>query len=114
MKSKIILSLFVLVVFLAGLVSGFYAGMVGASASMSAELYAGGQTMRAALFSLEKNDIEKAKATLCNSIKTRINILELSSPTLSDQQLSEVSALKQHWLHNNIDKNLGKFREVCI
>lgn len=113
MQSKIIFSVFILAIFLLGLVGGFYAGVVGAAGSNSSQLYAGAQEMRAALMSLEEKDIKKAKSTLCGSIQTRLQILDLAQPALSKRKKDEVSSIKQAWLYDNINQSKDGFMDIC-
>jgi hypothetical protein len=113
MKSKLLFSIFVLSVFSLGGVGGFYAGIVGATGSNSSQLYAGAQEMRAALISLEKNDIKKAKATLCRSIETRLQILDLAKPVLHQRKKDEVSTIQQAWLYDNINESKEGFVAIC-
>ena len=113
MQSKIIFSVFILAIFLFGLTGGFYAGTVGAAGSNSSQLYAGAQEMRAALISLEGKDIKKAKSTLCRSIQTRLQILDLAQPALSKRKKDEVSSIKQAWLYDNINQSKDGFMDIC-
>lgn len=113
MQSKIIFSVFILAIFLLGLTGGFYAGTVGAAGSNSSQLYAGAQEMRAALMSLEEKDIREAKSTLCRSIQTRLQILDLAKPVLSKRKKDEVSSIKQAWLYDNINQSKEGLMEIC-
>ncbi len=112
-QSKFIFSVFILAIFLLGLIAGFYAGTVGATGSNSSQLYAGAQEMRAALISLEQNDIKKAKSTLCRSIQTRLQILDLANLVLSKRKKDEVSSIKQAWLYDNINQSKEGLMEIC-
>lgn len=114
MKSKIIFSVFILCVFISGAIGGFYAGIKSASGSMSSEIYSSSLVMGAALQSIENNETGKAKATLCRSIQTRLEILNLSKPILNDRKMSEISNFKQIALHKNINKEKDKLVAICI
>jgi len=113
MKSKFIFSIFILSIFLVGLSGGFYFGMVGATGSHSSQLYSGAQEMRVALVNIKNNDIERAKATLCRSIKIRLEILEFSAPVLHKRKEMEVSELQQAFLFRDIEQNKEELVAIC-
>lgn len=69
--------------------------------------------MRAAIISLNQNDIPQAKATLCRSIETRLQILELASPVLSEGKKAEVNAIKQAWPYKNVNASKDGYVEIC-
>ncbi|GAA5218830.1 hypothetical protein ACFSJ3_05770 [Corallincola platygyrae] len=93
MKSKIMLSTFVLVVFLFGLAGGFYAGVVGGAASTSGQLYAGAKEMQVVAKLIDKAEYAKAKDVLCTSLKFRIQALALVSPIQQASEKQEIDRL---------------------
>ena len=113
MQSKFIILIFTLMLFIVTLLVGFYIGTVSNAGSHSSQLYAGAQEMRAALMNLNKNDIPGARAILCRSIETRLQILDLAKPALTERKVEEVNAIKQAWLYKNINESKDDFMEIC-
>ena len=118
MKSKIIFSVFTLIIFLLGFFGGFYAGIVGGAGSYSSQLYAGAQEMSGALnylasYGSVKGNLQGAKTVLCRSINTRLNILDAAEPMLNPRKVDEISAIKQQWLFNNVNRSKENMDKLC-
>ena len=111
MKSKIIFSIFILVVFLSGIGIGMYSGLaVGAAPSVS-QLWAGAKEMQAAISYIDQQKPEKARSLLCNSIKTRVVIMDFVQPIKSEISSGQIKELEKY-LFNSKDKE--KLNAVCI
>jgi hypothetical protein len=113
MKSKIIFSIFVLLIFLSGIGLGMYGGLaVGASPSVY-QLWAGAKEMQAAISLIDKKEVKKARSLLCNSIKTRVVIMDFAQPIktkTSSTQLEEV----EDYVFGQIKKDKSELSEICI
>ena len=113
MKAKIIFSVFTLIIFLLSFFGGFYAGIVGGAGSYSSQLYAGAQEMSGALNYLEQGNLQGAKTVLCRSINTRLQILDAAEPMLNPRKVDEISAIKQQWLFNNVNRSKENMDKLC-
>lgn len=94
MKSKFLFAVFTLIIFVSGAGLGIYVGGSSAAGSNSSQLYAGSLELRAVYNLIEKEEYESAKNLICNSLVTRLNILELSKPMIGARKASEVDKLK--------------------
>jgi len=113
MKSKIIFSIFILFVFFSGIGVGMYGGIsVGASPSVS-QLWAGAKEMQAAITFIDKQEVDKARSLLCNSIKTRVVIMDFAQPIktkISSNQLEDVEG----YVFGQIKKDKSGLSAICI
>lgn len=111
MKSKIVFSIFVLIVFLSGLGIGLYGGVaVGASPSVS-QLWAGAKEMQAAISYIDQQKIDKARSLLCNSIKARVVIMDSVQPIKSEIFSNQIQKLEKY-VFNQKDKQV--LNKVCV
>lgn len=113
MKSKIVFSIFILVVFLSGIGVGMYGGLtVGASSSVS-QLWAGAKEMQAAISLIDKQEIKKARSLLCNSIKTRVVIMDIAQPIKNNTSSSQLDDVKDY-VFGQIKKDRAQLSAICI
>jgi hypothetical protein len=113
MKSRIIFSIFILLIFLTGLGVGIYGGIaVGASPSVS-QLWAGAKEMQAAISLIDKQEADKARSLLCNSIKTRIVIMDFAQPIKSSTSSNQIEELESY-VFGQIEKDKKEFSAICI
>ena len=112
MTSKIILSLFTLLIFLAGLGSGMYFGIAAGTAPAVGQLWAGAKEMQAAIILIDKNMPQKAKTLLCSSIKTRIVIMDLSKPLQGEIIVRQTQELEQ-FVYQNVAKGKSELSDIC-
>ena len=111
MKSKIIFSIFVLFVFLSGAAVGMYGGIaVGASPSVS-QLWAGAKEMQAAISYIDQQKTDKARSLLCNSIKTRVEIMDFVQPIKSEVSSGQIKELEKYVFSI---KDKQELSAVCI
>jgi len=113
MKSKIIFSLFVLMVFLSGLVAGFYGGILNAASPVIGQLWAGAKEMQAAISLIDKNELIKARNLLCSSIQTRLVIMDELQP-IKSKMVSNSQKELESYLYKNIKKDRAEFSATCI
>ena len=113
MKSKILLSIFCIVLFAAGLVLGWLGGTSASAGSNVSQLYAGALELRAIHHHIDKQDYAAAKRLICNSLKARHAILELAKPAISSRKSQEVEALYQSVLFDNVQRTLQNPGEGC-
>lgn len=114
MKSKILFAIFTLTIFISGAGLGIYVGGSSAAGSNASQLYAGSLELRAVYNLIEKEEYESAKNLICNSLVTRVNILELSKPMLGSRKASEVDSFKQSALLKNIQRNGTTLVGDCV
>lgn len=113
MKSKIIFSIFVLLVFLSGIGVGMYGGLaVGASPSVS-QLWAGAKEMQAAISLIDKQEVSKARSLLCNSIKTRVVIMDFAQPIKNNTSSSQLQDVEDY-VFGQMKKDKSELSAVCI
>ncbi|MDN3652524.1 hypothetical protein QWY77_07065 [Thalassotalea ponticola] len=112
MKSKILFSLFTLVIFVAGTLFGGYAGIAASNAPSVGQLWAGAKEMQAAIGLIDANEPNKARSLLCNSIKTRLVIMEMSEPLLNDGVKAQSKELE--YVAVNVAKTPDEMRGICI
>ena len=111
MKSTIIFSLFTLSIFVGGFFSGSYIGIAAGATPAVNQIWAGAKEMQAAIILINEND--KAKTLLCNSIKTRLVIMNMAKPaqtTIADRQLQEL----EESTYQRINKDKRALAEICI
>jgi hypothetical protein len=113
MKSKIIFSIFVLLVFLSGIGVGMYGGLAaGASPSVS-QLWAGAKEMQGAISYIDQQKPDKARSLLCNSIKTRVVIMDFAQPIKTNVSSNQVDEL-ENYVFGEIEKNKKELSALCI
>lgn len=113
MKSKIIFSIFVLLVFLSGVGIGIYGGIaVGASPSVS-QLWAGAKEMQAAISYIDQQKSDKARSLLCNSIKTRVVIMDFAQPIKTNVSSNQVEEL-ENYVFGLIAEDKEELSAICI
>ncbi|AWB57959.1 hypothetical protein [Colwellia sp. Arc7-D] len=113
MKSTIIFSLFTLSIFVGGFFTGSYIGIAAGATPAVNQIWAGAKEMQAAIILINENDVDKAKTLLCNSIKTRLVIMNMAKPaqtTIADRQLQEL----EESTYQRINKDKRALAEICI
>ncbi|GHE85476.1 hypothetical protein [Thalassotalea profundi] len=112
MKSKIIFSIFILFIFILGLAIGLYGGVkVGASRSVT-ELWAGAKIMQGAISYIDQQKPDKARSLLCNSIKTRVEIMDFVQPIKSRESSNEIEEL-EHYVFGLIEEDKSILTATC-
>ena len=112
-KSKIVFSLFTLCVFVAGFFSGSYMGLASSATPAVNQIWAGAKEMQAAITYINQDEVDKAKTLLCNSIKTRIVIMNMAKPAqtaIADRQLQEL----EESTYQRINKDKPGLAAICI
>lgn len=113
MKSKLLIAVFTLIVFLAGTFFGFYTGTSAAAGSNVSQLYGGSLELSAVHSLIEREEYESAQDFICTSLKTRMNVLKLALPTLGSRKASEVDNFMQGALAQNIDASMPEMTNRC-
>jgi hypothetical protein len=111
MKSKIVYSIFILFVFLSGLGLGVYGGISLGTSPASYQLWAGAKEMQGAISYIDQRKVDKARSLLCNSIKSRLVIMDLTHPIKSGSFVSNFKELEKY-VYNPKDKQ--ELTAVCI
>lgn len=113
MKSKIVFSLFTLCVFVVGFSSGSYIGIASSAIPAVNQIWAGAKEMQGAITLINRGEIDKAKTLLCNSINTRIVIMNMAKPVqtaVADRQLQEL----EESTYQRINKDMPELEAICI
>ena len=113
MKSKIIFSIFIVLIFLSGLGLGLYGGMAAGAAPSVGQLWAGAKEMQGAISLIDKEEPNKARDLLCNSIKTRLIIMELAKPLQTEAASRQVQELEEY-VYSNVTKDKTYLSKLCI
>ncbi|GAA6204713.1 MULTISPECIES: hypothetical protein, partial [Thalassotalea] len=113
MKSKIIFSLFIIFIFLSGLTAGFLGGILNAASPVIGQVWAGAKEMQAAISLIDKNELSRARDLLCNSIQTRLVIMDQLQPVKSETT-SNIHKVLEGYLYEDIKKDKPEFRATCI
>lgn len=85
---------------------------VGASPSVS-QLWAGAKEMQAAISLIDKQEINKARSLLCNSIKTRVVIMDFAQPIKSETSSKQLEDVESY-VFGQIKKDRAELSAVCI
>jgi len=112
-KSKIVFSLFTLCIFVIGFFSGSYIGIAFSATPAVNQIWAGAKEMQAAISLINQNEVDEAKSLLCNSIKTRIVIMNMAKPvqtSVTDRQLQEL----EESTYQKTDKDKQELTAICI
>jgi len=113
MKSKILFSLFTLIIFCSGLGIGAYFGVAAGSTPSVGQLWAGAKEMQAIVESINNENYHKAKQLACMSIETRVTIMDFANPFGSkviDSQTREV----EESIFSEATKNTTELSNVCL
>lgn len=112
MKSKIIFSLFFLFIFLAGLTAGFFGAILHSASPVIGQVWAGAKEMQAAISLIDKNELSKARTLLCNSIQTRLVIIEQLQPIKNEATFNAHEELNGY-LYQSIIRDKPELRATC-
>lgn len=113
MKSKIIFSLFILIVFLSGLTAGFLGGILNAASPVIGQLWASSKEMQAVISLIDEKKFSKARNLLCNSIQTRLVIMDQLQP-IKNETTSNSHKKIESYLYEDIRKDKPEFRATCM
>ncbi|MDP2560917.1 hypothetical protein [Psychrobium sp. 1_MG-2023] len=113
MKSKIIFSIFIVIVFLSGLGVGLYGGMAAGVVPSVGQLWAGAKEMQGAIYLIDKQESNKARELLCNSIKTRLIIMDMAKPLQTEASSRQVQELEAY-TYGSVKKGKAELNALCI
>ena len=94
MRNTIAYSLFVVVIFLSGLFIGVKVGTAMGAGSNSTELYNSVIHLSAVYQQIENDDLIDAKLSICDFVKTRVELLALGHQMLNRDREKEILDLK--------------------
>lgn len=94
MKNSIILAILGVFLFVIGLLAGASLGVSSGANSNSTELYNSTLQLSATYQLIENGEYEKAKQFICDSVKTRIQLLEIGKVIVKEQRAMEIENLK--------------------
>ena len=94
MRNTIAYSLFVVVIFLSGLFIGVKVGTAMGAGSNSTELYNSVIHLSAVYQQIENDDLIDAKLSICDFVKTRVELLALGHQMLNRDRAKEILDLK--------------------
>ena len=69
--------------------------------------------MQAAIFLIDKKESTKARNLLCNSIQTRLTIMESLQP-IKNEATSNSHKEFENYLYEDIKRDKPKFHAICI
>lgn len=113
MKSKVLFSIFVLLVFLSGIGIGIYGGLAVSSSPSVSQIWAGAKEMQGAISYIDQQKPNKARSLLCNSIKTRVVIMDFAQPIKTNVSSNQVEELK-NYVFGEIEKDKKELSALCI
>lgn len=96
MKNSIILAILGVVLFVTGLLSGASLGIASGANSNSTELYNSALQLSATYQLIEKGEHDKAKQFICDAVKARIQLLDISQMIVKEQRALEIENLKSN------------------
>jgi len=111
-KSKMLFSLFVLLIFVIGALFGGSITLSSIYAPSVGQVWAGAKEMQGAILLIDDDKPDKAKELLCNSIRSRLVIMEMTEPFLNKGLKEQASELEH--LTNSIKRAPKEFGGVCI
>jgi len=112
-KSKIVFSIYILLVFIFGLGSGLYLGFSVGISPQVYQLWAGANEMQAAISYIDRQENNKARALLCNSIKTRVEIINQVQLVQTDVMSHQVQELEKY-VYDNLEVDKEELKVTCI
>ncbi len=113
MKSKIIFSTFILLVFLSGAGVGVYVGGTVVASPLVYQVWAGAKEMQGAISYIDQQKSDKARSLLCNSIKARIVIMDFAQPIKTNASSNQVEEL-ENYVFGQIAKDKKELSAICI
>ena len=111
MKAKVVYSLFSVALFSLGACIGGYLGISASAGSNTNELYASSLQLLAAHQLIRDGEYDKAQEFICDSLKTKFSILELSQQILNADRSSEIDKIQINFEQQLKDSSLG---ETCV
>jgi len=112
MKSKIVFSTYILLVFIFGLGSGLYLGLSVGTSPTVYQLWAGAKEMQGAISYLDKQQYDKARALLCNSISTRVEIITYTQPVQTEYMSAQTQELEKY-VYNSLKTDKKELGAIC-
>ena len=112
MKSKIIFSIFTLLIFISGFGIGIYGGMSVVGSPTIGQLWAGAKEMQAAISFIDNQEPTKARNVLCNSIKTRLIIIGMTKPLQIEADSRQVQELEDY-VYGNVKSDEPELSSLC-
>ena len=113
MKSKIIFSIFIILIFISGLGIGIYGGMAAGAGPSVGQLWAGAKEMQVAISLIDNQESNKARNVLCNSIKTRLIIMGVAKPLQTEAASRQVQELEEY-VYSNVKNDAAELSALCI
>lgn len=113
MKSKLLFALFTVVISLLSLFAGFVAGTSNIAGSNVSQLYYGALELQAIQHYIDTQRYEEAKKLICNSLKARVNIMNLAKPMMSSRKSDEIDQFSQSLLVSEIENNEAALLDNC-
>ncbi|MBT0586145.1 hypothetical protein [Alteromonas oceanisediminis] len=114
MKSKLLISLFFIALFISGGALGLFVGVSGAAGSNVNQVFSGAVELAAISELIERKEYTEAQQFTCRSLKTRMAIMDAAKPFLGSRKLSETDALSNQVLLSNFEglqSSLGRYCE---
>ena len=96
MKNSIILAILGVAIFVIGLLAGASLGIASGANSNSTELYNSALQLSATYQLIENGEIGKAKEFICDAVKARIQLLDISQVLVKEQRAVEIENLKRN------------------
>jgi len=113
MKSKILFSLFILVVFCSGVATGAYLGVSAGASPAIGQLWAGAKEMQAIVSLIDKAEHEKAKQLACMSIGNRVTIMNYAKPFSSETIDRQTKELEES-VFKKIEQDKKALGKLCL
>ena len=109
--NKIITSVFVIFFFLAGIGIGGYFGVALGTSPSVGQVWAGAKEMQGAITYIDQQKVNEARSLLCNSIKARVLIMDVTQPIKSEVSSGQIEELEKYVFNK---EDIKKLRAVCI